>query len=204
MIYLIVESCCKIVRLGPGRLGARRWTVQLCLQDANSSRLGLWQTLLCAVCCTTGNILVRMLDAATGCVVDVAPPAAARGQAPAAAEETSGALPPPATAPSRRLLRPQLVLLDYGLAEELPPSVRYHFISFLGAIAAGDGERAAAHILRWGASQECPDPPAFVAAMRALFAERCDVHAPGGIDLDAVMKAVLRAACVHRVTIDSR
>ena len=31
----------------------------------------------------------------------------------------------------------QLILLDFGLAEELTPSVRRHFISFLHMIAAG-------------------------------------------------------------------
>lgn len=32
----------------------------------------------------------------------------------------------------------QMTLLDFGLAEELTPSVRHHFISFLHAIAAGE------------------------------------------------------------------
>ena len=31
----------------------------------------------------------------------------------------------------------QLILLDFGLAEELTPTVRFHFISFLHMIAAG-------------------------------------------------------------------
>ena len=31
----------------------------------------------------------------------------------------------------------QLVLLDFGLAEELPPAVRHHFISLLNMIAKG-------------------------------------------------------------------
>ncbi len=33
--------------------------------------------------------------------------------------------------------RPQLVFLDFGLAEELTPTVRYRFISFLNFIMAG-------------------------------------------------------------------
>ena len=32
----------------------------------------------------------------------------------------------------------QLILLDFGLAEELTPTVRHHFISFLHMIAAGN------------------------------------------------------------------
>lgn len=38
--------------------------------------------------------------------------------------------------------RLQLVLLDFGLAEELPPQVRYHFISFIINIGAANGKRA--------------------------------------------------------------
>ena len=34
-------------------------------------------------------------------------------------------------------LRTQLVLLDFGLAEELTPEVRHHFVSFLNAICSG-------------------------------------------------------------------
>ena len=30
-----------------------------------------------------------------------------------------------------------MTLLDFGLAEELPPAVRFHFISFLHTISAG-------------------------------------------------------------------
>ena len=57
-----------------------------------------------------GNILVRKSD---GSVLS----------AGAAAEAVRGQL--------------QLILLDFGLAEELTPSVRRHFISFLHMIAAG-------------------------------------------------------------------
>ncbi len=39
--------------------------------------------------------------------------------------------------------------------------------------------------------------------MEALFQERCDVHSPAGIDLDAVIKSVLRLARSHEVSIDS-
>lgn len=57
-----------------------------------------------------GNILVRRRD---GGVLSVA----------TAAEAVKGGL--------------QLVLLDFGLAEELTPTVRRHFISFLHMIAKG-------------------------------------------------------------------
>jgi hypothetical protein len=38
---------------------------------------------------------------------------------------------------SRMQVPLQMTLLDFGLAEELTPAVRHHFISFLHAIAAG-------------------------------------------------------------------
>lgn len=56
------------------------------------------------------------------------------------------AAPPPtrtgAVAASTNILqcdavRVQLVLLDFGLAEELTPNVRHHFISFLHHIMSG-------------------------------------------------------------------
>ncbi|KAL4443762.1 hypothetical protein ABPG75_011499 [Micractinium tetrahymenae] len=97
----------------------------------------------------------------------------------------------------------ELVLLDFGLAQELTPAVRHHFVSFLHMISRGDGRAAAHHLLRWAERQRCPDPEAFIADMEALFRERCDMRCPAGIDLDAVIKAVLRLARRHEVSIDS-
>ncbi|KAK9810979.1 hypothetical protein WJX73_003175 [Symbiochloris irregularis] len=97
----------------------------------------------------------------------------------------------------------QLVLLDFGLAEELNPTVRYHFISLLHMIGKGDGHRAAFHMLHMGRPQECPDPAAFTDAMGTLFGRIANIHAAKGIDLDQVMKAILQLAREHEVTIDS-
>lgn len=97
----------------------------------------------------------------------------------------------------------QLVLLDLGLAEELSPPVRTVFISLLNAIAAGDGRAGARLMLRMSARQRCEDPLAFEKDMVRLFGEHADVRAPGGIDLDAVLKGALRAARTHEVSIDS-
>lgn len=47
----------------------------------------------------------------------------------------------------------QLVLLDFGLAEELTPRVRKHFISFLHMISSGNGRRAAYHMLLFSTQQ---------------------------------------------------
>lgn len=47
----------------------------------------------------------------------------------------------------------QLVLLDFGLAEELTPRVRKHFISFLHMISSGNGRKAAHHMLLFSTKQ---------------------------------------------------
>lgn len=52
----------------------------------------------------------------------------------------------------------QLVLLDFGLAEELPPVVRYHFLSFIMNIGAADGECAVCSIC----TQCCLISPSFL------------------------------------------
>lgn len=89
----------------------------------------------------------------------------------------------------------QIILLDFGLAEELTPRVRRHFVSFLNCIASGDGVRAAEHILQWGQQQNCPDPRAFTIAMDLLFDDICRIHSEQGIDLDQVRLYV--CACNH-------
>lgn len=144
--------------------------------------------------------------------------------------------------------RVQLVLLDFGLAEELTPEVgvlccvvnslftpppytppytlhtllhtppttypphlphlpphqvRFRFISFLSMLAKGDADAATHHLLRWSSTQTCTDPEALVQDMKVLFAEQCDVQTPGGVDLDAVLKGILRLARRHTVAIDS-
>ena len=107
-----------------------------------------------------------------------------------------------ACAPARRT-RPRLVLLDFGLAEELPPAVRSRFVSFLNQIAAGDGAAAALHLLRWARVQTCPDRLALARDMRALFEQRADPFSARGVDLDGVLRGALALARRHEVAIDS-
>jgi len=80
----------------------------------------------------------------------------------------------------------QLVLLDFGLAEELTPRVRKHFISFLHMISAGNGRRAAHHMLLFSSKQECRRPEAFADDMEALFNVEAQIDGPDGIDVDKV------------------
>jgi predicted unusual protein kinase regulating ubiquinone biosynthesis (AarF/ABC1/UbiB family) len=100
-------------------------------------------------------------------------------------------------------LEAQLVLLDFGLAEQLTEEVRHHFISFLNAISAGDGLCAARHLLRWSHTQACEDARGFTSDVMDLFSDRCQISSEAGIDLDAVMKAVLALARKWGVSIDS-
>ncbi|CAM6099488.1 unnamed protein product [Calypogeia fissa] len=98
----------------------------------------------------------------------------------------------------------QLVLLDFGLAEELTPVVRYHFLSFIMMIGAGDGEHAAYHLLQfsWPHEQTCRNPNLLVADMKHLFALECNLkYSP--IDLNKVLIKVLQLCRKHEVTIDS-
>lgn len=97
----------------------------------------------------------------------------------------------------------QLILLDFGLAEELTPRIRRHFIGFLNAISAGDGGVAAQHLLNWSTKQECPDTLALKEDVKLLFAKKCNIHSKDGINLDDVMKSVLHLARKHEVSIDS-
>ena len=96
-----------------------------------------------------GNILVRPVGGGTMHHAGDPDPAAAGGAEAAAAAAgavlaAAGAVAEEAgveiVAPVRERHQPQplqLVLLDFGLAEELTPAVRFHFISFLHYIAKG-------------------------------------------------------------------
>jgi len=97
----------------------------------------------------------------------------------------------------------QIVLLDFGLAEELGPRIRKHFISFLNLIVKGDGYNAARHILQWSEDQKCLNPSAFIEDMKRIFKEECNVHSAEGIDLDSALKSMLRCARKHQMSIDS-
>ncbi|KAL2612019.1 hypothetical protein R1flu_023711 [Riccia fluitans] len=98
----------------------------------------------------------------------------------------------------------QLVLLDFGLAEELSPLVRYHFLSFIMMIGAGNGERAAYHLLQfsWPHKQTCTTPDLLVKDMTDLFNQECNLER-NTIDLNKVLIKVLQLCRKHEVTIDS-
>ena len=89
-----------------------------------------------------GNILVRPVGGGTMHHAGDPDPAAAgaAGAVLAAAGAVAEEAGVEIVAPVRERHQPQplqLVLLDFGLAEELTPPVRVHFISFLHYIAKG-------------------------------------------------------------------
>lgn len=82
--------------------------------------------------------------------------------------------------------------------------VKSRFVSFLHAIARGDGEAAARNLLCWTNEQRCPDPEAFVRDMKILAADEMNINSPSGIDLDRVIKAVLVLSRHHEVHVQSK
>lgn len=94
----------------------------------------------------------------------------------------------------------ELVLLDFGLAVEMDAFTRLNFLSFLFSIGSGDGRRAADILLEWVEDQTCPDPEGFRRDMAALYAAHCDIRR--GVDVDYVLKEILRVARRHEVAVD--
>ncbi|KAK9908907.1 hypothetical protein WJX75_004527 [Coccomyxa subellipsoidea] len=137
-----------------------------------------------------GNILVR-----------VRPSAKAAADAAAAAALDDILMKPIRRGQAKAQL--QLILLDFGLAEELTPRVRKHFISFLHAISKGDGAAGTRHMLAFGKAQTCPEPAAFQADMTAMFRRECNIYSASGVDVDRVLKSALHLARKHEVVIDS-
>lgn len=54
-------------------------------------------------------------------------------------------------------------------------------------LGAGNGKRAAGHILKWSTKQTCPDPAGFTAAMVDMFKAEAQIRTPEGIELDKVL-----------------
>lgn len=147
-----------------------------------------------------GNIMVSRLPALETAGLARPGDGARAGSCAASGHGGAGAVVPAAAAAAAAgpRERARLVLLDFGLAEELTPEVRRRFVSFLNQIAAGDGAAAARHLLRWAAAQGCPDAGAFGKAMAALFERHADVRSKGGIDLDAVLQVGGWESCTGR------
>lgn len=97
----------------------------------------------------------------------------------------------------------RLVLLDFGIADELPVDVRNEFLTFLFCLVHKDGIAAANAILRWSSAQTCVGAAADAlrADMTALVDSMCDLRTMR-VDIDAVLKAVMVLLRQHKVAID--
>ncbi|CAI5494130.1 unnamed protein product [Closterium sp. Naga37s-1] len=130
-----------------------------------------------------GNILARMA---------APPPAPPTGE---------GALQPEGQAQQGAL---QLVILDYGLMEDLSAHVRSNFLCFIASIMSSNAQQATHFLLRFAAPfpQRCTNRDALEADMSELFARDCQLH-HRCMDLNDVLKKVLRICWVHHVTVHS-
>ncbi|CAI5476025.1 unnamed protein product [Closterium sp. Yama58-4] len=98
----------------------------------------------------------------------------------------------------------QLVILDYGLMEDLTAHVRSNFLCFIASIMSSNAKQATHFLLRFAAPfpQRCTNREALEADMRELFARDCQLH-HRCMDLNDVLKKVLRICWVHHVTVHS-
>ncbi|CAI5966593.1 unnamed protein product [Closterium sp. NIES-65] len=127
-----------------------------------------------------GNILARMA---------APPPAPPTGE---------GALQPEGQAQQGAL---QLVILDYGLMEDLSAHVRSNFLCFIASIMSSNAQQATHFLLRFAAPfpQRCTNRDALEADMRELFARDCQLH-HRCMDLNDVLKkrhAMFPASSIH-------
>ena len=95
----------------------------------------------------------------------------------------------------------KLELIDFGIADELPQSVRNKFIGFLCFILRGEGEKAADVVLTWDTNQTCTDVDGLRRDMSRLIATRGDVFTQR-VDLDALLKDVMRLFRKYSVSVD--
>ena len=128
-----------------------------------------------------GNILYSVDRPATSSSAPTAP------KTPEAASGASGVV--------------KLELIDFGIADELPQSVRNKFIGFLCFILRGEGEKAADVALMWDTNQTCKDVDGLRRDMARLIATRGDVFTQR-VDLDALLKDVMRLFRKYTVSID--
>ena len=98
----------------------------------------------------------------------------------------------------------KLVLLDFGIADELPPEVRDRFLTFLFALVRQDGVAAADCVLGWSSAQTCvgAEAEALRADMKALVDERCALRRES-VDIDDVLKRVMGLLRRRGVSVDA-
>lgn len=152
-----------------------------------------------------GNILVREVPLAPSSVLPPLPRSLAwAGALAQGALQRLGAavagLPLPA-AIHGAFMEPQLVLLDTGMIAELSASDQRSVVDFFRALTRRDGERLANAILDMSERHTCPEPAAFVGALRDMF-DALDPETIRGRTSD-VLRDMIEELRRHQVTLKS-
>ena len=95
----------------------------------------------------------------------------------------------------------KLELIDFGIADELPQTVRNKFIGFLCFLLRGEGEKAADVALTWDTKQTCTNVVALRRDMAHLVSIKGDIY-KRRVDLDELLKEIMQLFRKHSVSID--
>lgn len=98
--------------------------------------------------------------------------------------------------------KPQIIIIDAGMAAYLTPSERTNFIGMLQALGDGDGSALAERILCFSQRNHCRESTtAFTADVKTLCAERCKGYGTG-LDVGEVVRHLLQLLYKHGKGID--
>lgn len=101
--------------------------------------------------------------------------------------------------------KPRLSLVDFGLIAALTPQEQRGYIGFLRALSDGDGEAAAACVLRWSRAQACSSAECqrqFTADLAASYAVVCRGFGTG-TQLGDVLRATLELVRTYGVSVEA-
>uniref|UniRef100_A0A7S4KXT0 Protein kinase domain-containing protein n=1 Tax=Guillardia theta TaxID=55529 RepID=A0A7S4KXT0_GUITH len=98
---------------------------------------------------------------------------------------------------------PTLVLIDAGMVDVMTSSEQDNFIGLFKAMGAGDGLRAATHLLNFAHEQPYADVEGFRIYMDSLFKKKCRGFGTN-VDLGDVLQGVLEGLRRHKVRVDAQ
>mmetsp|Transcript_16320 Transcript_16320/g.35753 ORF Transcript_16320/g.35753 Transcript_16320/m.35753 type:complete len:592 (-) Transcript_16320:123-1898(-) len=97
--------------------------------------------------------------------------------------------------------KPQIILLDAGMAADLNASERANFIGMLQALGDGDGDALASRLLCFSDKQQCDNEAHFRAAAQTLCEQQCRGYGTNA-DVGAICRECLQLLYRHGVSID--
>ena len=98
---------------------------------------------------------------------------------------------------------PTLVLIDAGMVDVLSAAELDNFIGVIRAMGAGDGGKAASHLLRFSAQQPHADEVGFRRYMASFFDSKCRGFGTGVV-VGEVLQGVLEGLRQYRVRVDAQ